>query len=117
MTGWSPSTSYNSSGLFLPEPGLIYPSTVGFNGSLKFTFYDGFTVTVPNSELQHPLRGLDKQGNVALQPNITEVNIYKDSLAAWVLGKVFLSQVLALVIIFLACTGADTSLGISCGGL
>jgi hypothetical protein len=72
----------------------MYPSAAGFNGSLKFTFDDGFTVSVPNHELQRPLRGLDKQGNVALQPNITEVTIYKDSLAAWVLGKVFLSQVL-----------------------
>jgi hypothetical protein len=31
-----------------------------------------------------------------LQPNITEVNIYNEPLGAWVLGKVFLSQVIHL---------------------
>jgi hypothetical protein len=50
-------------------------------------------VEIPNSELQHPLRGLDEGGDYALQSNVTEVNIYSEPLKAWVLGKVFLSQV------------------------
>jgi hypothetical protein len=94
ITGWNSSTSPdNSSDLFLPEPGLMYPSITGFNASLKFVLDDGFTVTIPNYELQHPLRGLDRAGNVALQPNITEVNVYNMPFVTWVLGKVFLSQV------------------------
>jgi hypothetical protein len=93
VTSWTSMTNYNTNNLFLPEPGLVYPSTTGFNGSLKFILDDGFTVEIPNSELQHPLRGLDQNGDYALQPNITEVNIYKEPLKAWVLGKVFLSQV------------------------
>ncbi|KAF2827959.1 hypothetical protein CC86DRAFT_404991 [Ophiobolus disseminans] len=93
VTGWSPNINYAPNDLFLPEPGLMYPSTASFNGSLKFVFDDGFTVIIPNSELQRPLRGLDKQGSVALHPNITEVNVYNDSFAAWVLERVFLSQV------------------------
>jgi hypothetical protein len=94
ITGWNSTVRpNNSSDLFIPEPGLMYPSTTGFNASLKFVLDDGFTVTIPNHELQHPLRGLDSAGNVALQPNITEVNVYNMPLVTWVLGKVFLSQV------------------------
>jgi hypothetical protein len=93
VTGWSPIPDNNTNNLFIPEPGLIYPSSTGFNGSLRFTLDDGFTVEIPNSELQHPLRGLDKNGDYVLQPNVTEVNVYSEALNAWVLGKVFLSQV------------------------
>ncbi|KAL6708796.1 hypothetical protein ACN47E_002203 [Coniothyrium glycines] len=94
-TGWSQKTSYDSDDLFVPEPGLLYPAAASFNGSLKFTFRNGFTVTLPNSELQQPLRGLDKAGSYASEPSLAEVKIYKDSVlaGAWVLGKVFLSRV------------------------
>lgn len=67
VTAWSKMIGYNPNSLFLPEPGLTYPSSIGFNGSLKFTLDDGFTVEIPNSELQHPLRGLDEGGDYALQ--------------------------------------------------
>lgn len=50
-------------------------------------------VDIPNHELQHPLRGIDPSGNPALQPDITELNIYGDPLEAWVLSKAFLSRV------------------------
>lgn len=93
VTGWSANTTYDSQDLYIPEPGLIYPSTTGFNGSLKFFLSGGFTVEIPNSELQHPLRGLDKNGNYALNTSYTQVNMYEEPLAPWVLGKVFLSQV------------------------
>jgi hypothetical protein len=71
----------------------MYPSKVGFNGSLRYVLEKGFTVNIPNSELQHPLRGLDMNGSHVLQPDVTEVNIYGEPLGAWVLGKVFLSRV------------------------
>ncbi|KAF1851418.1 uncharacterized protein K460DRAFT_329459 [Cucurbitaria berberidis CBS 394.84] len=93
VTGWDPKTAYDPNNLFVPEPGLIFPSTTGFNGSLKYFLNNGLTVEIPNSELQHPLRGLDRTGDHVLQPNVTEVNIYKEPLGAWVLGKVFLSRV------------------------
>ena len=92
LTGWS-ETLYDSDALYVPEPGLLYPSTTGFNGSLKFFLDDGLTVVIPNSELQQPLRGLDKNGGYATQSNVTQVKIYENPLDAWVLGKVFLSRV------------------------
>lgn len=92
LTGWS-NTRYNSDALYVPEPGLMYPSTTGFNGSLKFFLDNGLTVLIPNSELQQPLRGLDKNGSYAVQSNVTQVKIYGEPLDAWVLGKVFLSRV------------------------
>ena len=95
LTGWS-KTIYNSDALYVPEPGLMYPSITGFNGSLKFFLDNGLTVIIPNSELQQPLRGLDKNGSYAVQSNVTQVKVYGEPLDAWVLGKVFLSRVSTL---------------------
>jgi hypothetical protein len=92
-TSWSALTKYDADELFVAEPGLMYPSKTGFNGSLRYVLENGFTVEIPNSELQHPLRGLDGNGSHLLEPNVTEVNIYGEPLGAWVLGKVFLSRV------------------------
>jgi hypothetical protein len=92
LTGWS-KILYDSDALYVPEPGLMYPSTTGFNGSLKFFLNNGLTVEIPNSELQQPLRGLDRNGGYAVQSNVTQVKIYSEPLDAWVLGKVFLSRV------------------------
>jgi hypothetical protein len=92
-TSWSALTTYDADELFVAEPGLMYPSKTGFNGSLRYVLENGFTVEIPNSELQHPLRGLDGNGSHLLQPNVTEVNIYGEPLGAWVLGKMFLSRV------------------------
>lgn len=80
----------------MPEPGLLYPSTTGFNGSLLITLNNGFEVEIPNDELQHPLRGIAPNGTRVLgDRNTTEVNIYWTAapLQAAVLAKVFLSQV------------------------
>jgi hypothetical protein len=77
------------------EPGLTYPSSVGFNGSLKFTLDNDFVVTIPNEELVHPLRGIDSTGAVAVMSNVTEANIFHQValLDTAVLGKAFLSKV------------------------
>jgi len=77
------------------EPGLAYPSSVGFNGSLKFTLDYDFVVEIPNEELVHPLRGINRNGTLAVMPNVTEVNIfYQDALLdTAVLGRAFLSKV------------------------
>jgi hypothetical protein len=77
------------------EPGLYYPQTKGFNGSLIITLSNGFEVEIPNNELSNPLRGINTNGARVLQPNITEVNIFSQNapLNTAVLGKVFLSQV------------------------
>jgi hypothetical protein len=95
-TGWSTDTAADiDSDLYVVEPGLYYPQTKGFNGSLIFTLNNGFIVEIPNEELANPLRGIDLNGARRLQPNITEVNIFSlgDPLNTAVLGKVFLSQV------------------------
>jgi hypothetical protein len=77
------------------EPGLTYPSSFGFNGSLEFTLDDEFVVTIPNEELVHPLRGIDSTGAIAVMSNVTEVNIFHQValLDTAVLGKAFLSKV------------------------
>jgi hypothetical protein len=77
------------------EPGLYYPQTKGFNGSLIITLSNGFEVEIPNHELSNPLRGIDANGARVLQPNITEVNIFSEDapLNTATLGKVYLSQV------------------------
>ncbi|CAO2657867.1 Nn.00g071270.m01.CDS01 [Neocucurbitaria sp. VM-36] len=93
FTDWDAKTAYDSKDFYVPEPGLLYPSATGFNGSLRYSLSNGLTVDIPNSELQHPLRGLDQNGDFALQPNVTQLNVYGEALGAWVLGKVFLSQI------------------------
>jgi hypothetical protein len=77
------------------EPGLYYPQTKGFNGSLIIKLSSGFEVEIPNYELAHPLRGIDTNGVRVLQPNITEVNIFSENapLDTATIGKVYLSQV------------------------
>jgi hypothetical protein len=53
-------------------------------------------VEIPNEELVKPLRGLDPDGKINLQPDITEVNIFHEEVppgAIATLGKTFLSQV------------------------
>lgn len=82
--------------LYVTEPGLLYPSSTGFNGSLLISLNNDLEVEIPNAELQHPLRGIAANGTRVLNDNnITEVNVYFNSapLQAAVLGKVFLSQV------------------------
>lgn len=93
-TGWKAATTVDSD-LLVTEPGLLYPTSVGFNGSLIFLLNNGLEVEIPNDELQHPVRGIDVNGTRILQENITEVNIYSQPapLAMSVLGKAFLSQV------------------------
>lgn len=94
-------TGYNSNtksdpNILHSEPGLYYPHTNHFNGSLIFKLNDGLEVEIPNEELSNPLRGLDSNGEIALQPNITEVNIFRQEVttgAAATLGRIFLSQV------------------------
>lgn len=93
-TDWSNDTVVPND-LYVVEPGLLYPSNVGFDGSLVFSIEDGWDVEVPNEELQHPLRGLDAEGQMQLRNNTTEVNIFAERalLDKAVLGKAFLSQV------------------------
>lgn len=95
-TGWTNSTTNRDADLLVPEPGLLYPTTTGFNASLLITLNNGFEVEIPNHELQHPLRGIAPNGSRVLgDRNITEVNIYHRPapLEAAVLGKVFLTRV------------------------
>lgn len=93
-TAWSAQTTHDPN-IFVTEPGLLYPSSVGFNGSLLFQLNNGFEVEIPNEELQHPVRGLNQNGARVLQNNVTEMNIYAQAapLDSAVLGKAFLSKV------------------------
>ncbi|KAL2136888.1 hypothetical protein VTI74DRAFT_614 [Chaetomium olivicolor] len=79
------------------EPGLVYPRSAAsaFNGSMRLTLKDGFTVDIPVHEMQRPLRGLDSNGQVVVDNDYTEIQIYGKEAPglAPVLGKTFLSQV------------------------
>ncbi|KAK4182894.1 hypothetical protein QBC35DRAFT_139597 [Podospora australis] len=81
------------------EPGLVYPASVDFNATLRFTINDNMTIDVPHYEFQRPLRGLDQNGTMVLDPKFHELQIYGDPapLNAPVLGKAFLSQVYLFV--------------------
>ena len=94
-THFANNTHYNSSEFYVVEPGLTYPSSVGFNGSLKFTLDYDFVVEIPNEELVHPLRGIARDGSLAVMPNVTELNVFHEPalLNTAVLGRAFLSKV------------------------
>ena len=101
-TGWSSDTIADvDPNLYIVEPGLYYPQAEGFNGSLIFTFSNGFTAEIPNDELSNPLRGIDTNGARILQPNISEVNIFYQEapLGTATIGKVFLSQVSCYILL------------------
>lgn len=91
-TGWTSRTLADPD-MFVTEPGLRFPSSTGFNGSLLILLNNDLEVEIPNYELQHPLSGIGANGTRISNDNITEVNVYQDSapLQAAVLGKVFLS--------------------------
>lgn len=81
------------------EPGLVFPAGVDFNATLRFVINDNMTIDVPHYEFQRPLRGLDENGTIVLDPSFHELQIYGDPapLNAPVLGKAFLSQVYLFV--------------------
>ncbi|PVF91007.1 hypothetical protein CPB86DRAFT_820853 [Serendipita vermifera] len=89
----------DSSQFLVVEPGLTYPSSVGFNGSLKFTIDYDFVVEIPNEELAHPLQGISPSGERVVMSNTTEVNIFRKVafLDTAVLGRAFLSSVYLMV--------------------
>ena len=90
-TGWSSNISVSKQ-LYIVEPGLYYDAT--FNASLVFQLEGGPTVEIPSYELvQHP-RGLDPDGNIVVQSNVTMANVFYQNapFETATLGKIFLSQ-------------------------
>jgi len=85
-----------SSRLFNLEPGLVYrKDPTPFNTTLKFTINYNQTVIVPFFEMERSLRGLDPDGEVIVDEDYNELQIFGSPAQgdAAVLGKVFLSQV------------------------
>ncbi|CAG8683403.1 12207_t:CDS:2, partial [Acaulospora colombiana] len=84
---------------YIVEPGLTYPSSPAFNGSLKITLDYDFVVEIPTEELAHPLRGISPTGERVTMSNTTELNIFRQValLDTAVLGKAFLSRVYLMV--------------------
>ncbi|KAH8906647.1 hypothetical protein BR93DRAFT_927488 [Coniochaeta sp. PMI_546] len=84
--------------IYIPEPGLIYPSnnlTSRFNGSLVIMLANNnFTVEIPVEELYNPVRGIARDGTRVVNGNFTELAVYQDPAPedAAVLSKVFLSR-------------------------
>ncbi|CAG8681214.1 10840_t:CDS:2, partial [Acaulospora colombiana] len=98
-TEFANGTLPDPSEFYIVEPGITYPSDIGFNGSLKFTLDNDFVVEIPNEELVHPLRGIARDGTKTLMTNTTEINVFRDValLDTAVLGKAFLSRVYLVV--------------------
>jgi len=83
-------------GLLNIEAGMVYPTSLEqFNASLRLTLNYNLTIDIPWYEFQRPLRGLNADGDVAIDTNFTEYMIFEVPAEgdAPVLGKVFLSQV------------------------
>ncbi|KAF8848376.1 hypothetical protein BDZ45DRAFT_664575 [Acephala macrosclerotiorum] len=102
VTDWSSNTTADPN-IYRVEPGLLFPSTNPFNGSLIITIDGGklgpLTVTIPNEEMSNPLRGISANGGWVLQSNVTEASIFFQSarLNTPVLPKAFLSQLYLIV--------------------
>ncbi|KAF3939972.1 hypothetical protein ABW19_dt0210499 [Dactylella cylindrospora] len=86
-------------GLLVNEIGWRYltsnrPPPFSFNIALQGA-EEEFQALVPSEQLQHPLRGIDKDGNFAVNNNYTELNIFEEAAVkdTIVFGKAFLSQV------------------------
>ncbi|EWC45269.1 hypothetical protein DRE_05996 [Drechslerella stenobrocha 248] len=90
-SNWLPDLQIN-------EPGWRYkvggPPAFSLNIVLKGNDED-FQIAIPNEQLQHPLRGIDKDGQYAVDANYTELNVFQGSAVrnTIVFGKAFLSQV------------------------
>ncbi|KAB5583461.1 hypothetical protein GE09DRAFT_1247859 [Coniochaeta sp. 2T2.1] len=84
--------------IYIPEPGLIYPTTNltrSFNASLVIMLAkNNFTVEIPLEELVNPVRGIARDGTRVVNGNFTELAVYQDPAPedAAVLGRVFLSR-------------------------
>ncbi|PVF92310.1 hypothetical protein CPB86DRAFT_791292, partial [Serendipita vermifera] len=63
---------------YIVEPGLTYPASPAFNGSLKFELDHDLVVEIPTEELAHPLRGISPTGERVTMSNTTELNIFRE---------------------------------------
>lgn len=77
------------------EEGLVFSSALQLTMSIEITIENKFTVTIPTHEIVNPLRGLNPEGQFALDPKFTEIGIFRSNPLedSAVLGKAFLSQV------------------------
>jgi len=91
-TGWQNHSSLIPPDLYVSEEGLYYNTE--FNGSLVLSLGGGMEVEIPSYELAGPLRGIDKNGQKAVNDDITVVNIFNGDTRGntAVLGRRFLSQ-------------------------
>ncbi|KAK4233353.1 hypothetical protein C8A03DRAFT_38945 [Achaetomium macrosporum] len=87
-----PESSYPD--IYNLEPGLVYNTSDNFKVTMKVSFDNGLTVTIPSHEMVRPLRGIDKNGVPQAEPGYREVAVYAAQAPedAVVLGKAFLSQ-------------------------
>ncbi|KAB5585663.1 hypothetical protein GE09DRAFT_1210261 [Coniochaeta sp. 2T2.1] len=94
----APPATGQLSEIYIPEPGLIYPTTNltrQFNASLVIMLAkNNFTVEIPLEELVNPVRGIARDGTRVVNGNFTELAVYQDPAPedAAVLGRVFLSR-------------------------
>jgi hypothetical protein len=84
----------------VPEKGLAYPRnvTAGLGVSFVITLddgQDGFTIEIPNHEIQRDLRGISQTGEPVANSSFSELQVFaEDALAdTAVLSTAFLSQV------------------------
>jgi hypothetical protein len=98
--GLTQNLTINDSSFLRPEPGLLVPNNITFDGSFAFRITSGnesFSVNIPNKELYGPVTGIASDGSITSLTNasISEIGIYSTAapLNTAVLSRIFLSQV------------------------
>lgn len=79
------------------EPGLAYQSSLAdFNLTLSITLDTGMTVEIPDNEMKRALRGIEADGSVGVDRNLTEILVFSKANVdnTFSLGRSFLSQVI-----------------------
>jgi hypothetical protein len=90
------SSSNNKDRLSFVEEGLLYNASKTAKFSLTLTLENGYTATIPPSELQAPLRGWNSRGERVTVPDVVQVAIHNTPTGRGeipTLGRVFLSPV------------------------
>lgn len=93
LDGWISSDDLPN--LKVNEPGWVFPAGKVEKFSLDISLGNGFQISIPTEEIQHPLRGINPNGTWETMRNYTELNIFQEAAVrnTMVFGKAFLSRV------------------------
>jgi len=99
--GLTQNSIIQNSSFLRPEPGLLAPNNITFDGSFAFQLAnrnESFSVNIPNEAFYGPVTGIASDGSITSLTNANVLKIGVNSTPAprntAVLGRIFLSQVL-----------------------